>query len=92
MEHCDPQRVAQGYTPECHWRNRAEFVNGRDEIIGFFTRKSRSQSANTTGLPAGGRMTTQDSAISVPEGRPPDGIHRTLKVGGGVSGGRLCSQ
>jgi len=36
---CDPERVALAYTPECHWRNRAEFENGRDEIIAFLTRK-----------------------------------------------------
>jgi uncharacterized protein len=35
----DPEKVAQGYTLDCHWRNRAEFVNGRDEIIAFLTRK-----------------------------------------------------
>ena len=35
----DPEKVAQAYTPDCHWRNRAEFVNGRDEIIAFLTRK-----------------------------------------------------
>lgn len=35
----DPQRVAQAYTPDSRWRNRAEFVNGRDEIILFLTRK-----------------------------------------------------
>ena len=35
----DPEKVAQGYTLDCHWRNRAEIVNGRDEIIAFLTRK-----------------------------------------------------
>jgi nuclear transport factor 2 (NTF2) superfamily protein len=35
----DPERVALAYTPDCHWRNRAEFVQGRDEIIAFLTRK-----------------------------------------------------
>ena len=35
----DPQRVALGYTVDCRWRNRAEFVNGREEIIQFLTRK-----------------------------------------------------
>ena len=27
------------YTVDCRWRNRAEFVNGREEIIQFLTRK-----------------------------------------------------
>jgi nuclear transport factor 2 (NTF2) superfamily protein len=35
----DPQRVAQAYTPDCLWRNRSEFVTGRDEIVAFLTRK-----------------------------------------------------
>ncbi|GGK77236.1 hypothetical protein Sme01_43010 [Sphaerisporangium melleum] len=36
---CDPERVAQAYTPDSVWRNRAEFVTGRDEIVAFLTRK-----------------------------------------------------
>lgn len=35
----DPQRVSLVYTPDSHWRNRAEFVNGRAEIVAFLTRK-----------------------------------------------------
>jgi nuclear transport factor 2 (NTF2) superfamily protein len=35
----DPERVASAYTVDSRWRNRAEFVNGRDEIVAFLTRK-----------------------------------------------------
>lgn len=35
----DPQRVALAYSVDSQWRNRAEFVTGRDEIIGLLTRK-----------------------------------------------------
>jgi len=35
----DPQRVALGYTVDSEWRNRAEFVHGREQIIQFLTRK-----------------------------------------------------
>ncbi|MFD1333147.1 DUF1348 family protein [Methylopila musalis] len=35
----DPQKVALAYTPDSVWRNRAEFVHGRDEIVAFLTRK-----------------------------------------------------
>jgi len=35
----DPERVALAYTPDSQWRNRAEFVNGRAEIVEFLTRK-----------------------------------------------------
>ncbi len=35
----DPARVALAYTPHSRWRNRAEFINGRDGIVAFLTRK-----------------------------------------------------
>jgi len=35
----DPQRVALAYTPDSVWRNRAEFLSGRDAIVQFLTRK-----------------------------------------------------
>lgn len=35
----DPERVSLAYTPDSRWRNRAEFVQGREEIVGFLTRK-----------------------------------------------------
>ena len=35
----DPHRACLGYTVDSRWRNRAEFVNGREEIIAFLTRK-----------------------------------------------------
>ena len=39
----DPVRVAQAYTPDCVWRNRAEFVTGRAEIEAFLARKWRRE-------------------------------------------------
>ena len=36
---CDPQRVSLAYTVDCHWRNRAEFIEGRTAIVEFLTRK-----------------------------------------------------
>ena len=35
----DPGKVALAYTIDSRWRNRAEFPNGRQEIIEFLTRK-----------------------------------------------------
>ena len=35
----DPQRVSLAYTPQSTWRNRAEFVTGRDAIVGLLSRK-----------------------------------------------------
>src|ERR1700754_712926 len=36
---CDPNRVSLGYTADSYWRNRAEFVQGRAEIVKFLSRK-----------------------------------------------------
>jgi len=35
----DPIRVAQAYTPDSQWRNRATFITGRAEIETFLTLK-----------------------------------------------------
>lgn len=35
----DPERVALAYTADSVWRNRAEFITGRDEITAFLRRK-----------------------------------------------------
>ncbi|WP_327242342.1 nuclear transport factor 2 family protein [Streptomyces sp. NBC_01320] len=35
----DPEKVALAYTVDSRWRNRAEFVTGRDEIVAFLKRK-----------------------------------------------------
>jgi uncharacterized protein len=35
----DPQRVSLAYTADSVWRNRAEFISGREAIVQFLTRK-----------------------------------------------------
>ncbi|OCC23629.1 hypothetical protein MB02_10690 [Croceicoccus estronivorus] len=35
----DPAHVALAYTPDSRWRNRAEFITGRDAIEAFLARK-----------------------------------------------------
>lgn len=35
----EPERVAGAYTPDSQWRNRGEFISGRDEIVAFLRRK-----------------------------------------------------
>jgi len=35
----DPEKVALAYTMDSRWRNRAEFVNGRQAIVAFLKRK-----------------------------------------------------
>jgi len=36
---CDPARVSLAYSPDSEWRNRAEFVRGREDIVAFLARK-----------------------------------------------------
>ena len=36
---CDPHRVSLAYTEDSVWRNRDQFVTGRDEIVEFLTAK-----------------------------------------------------
>ena len=36
---CDPERVASAYTEDSQWRNRDEFFQGREAIVGFLRRK-----------------------------------------------------
>ena len=35
----DPERVSKAYTIDSRWRNRSEFISGRDAIVAFLTRK-----------------------------------------------------
>jgi nuclear transport factor 2 (NTF2) superfamily protein len=35
----DPERVALAYTIDSRWRNRSEFLTGRDQIAAFLRRK-----------------------------------------------------
>lgn len=35
----DPERVAKAYTVDSEWRNRSQFINGREEIVAFLTEK-----------------------------------------------------
>lgn len=35
----DPERVALAYSPDTEWRNRDEFLRGRDQVVAFLRRK-----------------------------------------------------
>ncbi|MCX4029147.1 nuclear transport factor 2 family protein [Endozoicomonas sp. SM1973] len=35
----DPKKVSQSYTNASVWRNRSEFISGRDQIVEFLTKK-----------------------------------------------------
>jgi uncharacterized protein len=40
---CDPEKVSLAYSIDSVWRNRAEFLTGRAEIVQFLTRKWKSE-------------------------------------------------
>jgi uncharacterized protein len=35
----NPEKVSLAYTPDTEWRNRAEFIHGREEVRQFLERK-----------------------------------------------------
>ena len=35
----DPAKVSLAYTVDSHWRNRSEFLHGREQIVAFLSRK-----------------------------------------------------
>ncbi|PQO89738.1 DUF1348 domain-containing protein [Massilia phosphatilytica] len=39
----NPEKVALAYTPDSRWRNRAEFVTGREQIVQFLDRKWKKE-------------------------------------------------
>lgn len=39
----DPARVAAAYTPDTAWRNRAEFLEGREAVEAFLARKWQAE-------------------------------------------------
>lgn len=39
----DPEKVALAYTIDTEWRNRTEFINGREQVKAFLTRKWKKE-------------------------------------------------
>lgn len=39
----DPERVSRAYTIDTEWRNRTEFINGREEVRAFLHRKWKKE-------------------------------------------------
>ena len=39
----DPETVSKAYTLDSEWRNRTQFINGRDEIVQFLTEKWKKE-------------------------------------------------
>lgn len=39
----DPERVAKAYTLDSEWRNRNQFIHGREEIVAFLKKKWKKE-------------------------------------------------
>lgn len=39
----DPEKVSKAYTVDSEWRNRSQFINGREEIVAFLTAKWQTE-------------------------------------------------
>ena len=39
----DPERVSLAYTIDTEWRNRDQFINGRQEVVSFLTDKWKKE-------------------------------------------------
>ncbi|MEM7082948.1 MAG: nuclear transport factor 2 family protein [Pseudomonadota bacterium] len=39
----EPERVSTAYTVDSKWRNRSEFIDGREQIVEFLIRKWKSE-------------------------------------------------
>ena len=39
----DPVTVSKAYTIDSEWRNRTQFINGREEIVQFLTEKWKNE-------------------------------------------------
>lgn len=39
----DPERVSKAYTVDSEWRNRDQFINGREAIVSFLSQKWKKE-------------------------------------------------
>jgi nuclear transport factor 2 (NTF2) superfamily protein len=39
----NPEKVSKAYTIDSEWRNRTQFINGREEIVQFLTQKWKKE-------------------------------------------------
>lgn len=39
----DPIRISEAYTTDTEWRNRSQFINGREEVQEFLTEKWKNE-------------------------------------------------
>ncbi|MEP1093790.1 MAG: nuclear transport factor 2 family protein [Cyclobacteriaceae bacterium] len=39
----NPEKVSMAYSPDTEWRNRDQFINGREEVVSFLTDKWKKE-------------------------------------------------
>lgn len=39
----DPERISKAYTINTEWRNRTDFINGREEVVAFLKNKWKKE-------------------------------------------------
>lgn len=39
----DPERISKAYTIDTEWRNRTDFINGREEVVAFLKNKWKKE-------------------------------------------------
>ena len=39
----NPEKVSMAYSPDTEWRNRDQFINGREEVVAFLTDKWKKE-------------------------------------------------
>ena len=69
----DPERVASAYTPDSVWRNRDQFLTGREEIVEFLTRKWERELDYALRKSCGPSPTTGSRCASSTSGTTPTG-------------------
>ena len=60
----NPQKVSLAYTVDSHWRNRAEFLNGREQIVAFLPGNGRGNSTTGSSRSCGRLPATVSRCVS----------------------------
>jgi hypothetical protein len=90
----DAEKVALAYTVDSRWRNRAEFVNGRREIIAFLKRKWTKELdyrlIKELWAFEGNRIAVRFASFCVHQRFADQGSGAEISVAAGTKAGRAC--
>jgi nuclear transport factor 2 (NTF2) superfamily protein len=73
----DPHRVSLAYTADSVWRNRDQFITGRDEIVAFLTAKWEKELDYVLRKSLWGFRETRRTAATPVRGQPTSGVKDT---------------